>query len=263
MTIDSMDRPTVLYKYLNRKGADVFLEKPQLRHCEFYKLDDICDSLPAFSTLSEEQALQNAIERVSRNPVTGIALEKQVTFYKELGRLSPEYLEQEMRELNSKGEGYTAYVCSLVARPDSIAMWCQYAEDHRGIVFGIRSNLHRVISDKGRFIEQVEYPPTNERLHTPFNNPKLDEEIARVFWTKGLEWDYQEEWRIISGNAETDFLESGEVAEIVFGWRFDGDKERVMGSEVFEATRFFEATPCPTHYRMSIREIQRRNSYSR
>lgn len=251
-----MDRPAVLYKYLDREGADVFFEKPQLLHREFYKLDDICDSLPAFSALSEELSLKNATERASRDSVSTIPLEKRVSFYKRLGMVSPECLDRLMRELVSKGEGYMAYICSLVARPDSIAMWSRYAEDHRGIVFGIPSNLNRVISKRGRFVKQVQYPPTNERPHTPFNNPKLDD-IADVFWTKGLEWKYQEEWRIISGNAETDFLQSGEIAEIIFGWRFDGDKERLMRNEIFETTRFFEATPCPTHYRMSIREIQR------
>src|SRR5713101_1481396 len=250
-----MDRPAVLYKYLNRKGADVFLEKPQLQHPEFYKLDDICDSLPAFSALSEELSLQNSIERALRDSVTTLPFEKQVIFYKQLGIVSPAYLEQLMRELVSKGQGYMAYICSLVARPDSIAMWSRYAEDHREIVFGIPSNLNRVISDKGRFVQQVEYPPTNERPHTPFSNPKLDD-IAHVFWTKGREWEYQQEWRIISGNAETDVLQSGDIAEIIFGWRFAGDKKHVMKSAIFEGTRFFDATPCPTHYRMSICEIE-------
>ena len=170
--------------------------------------------------------------------------------------LPPAYLEQMLRDLISQGHGPTLYICSMVARADSIAMWSLYAEKHKGIVFGISSNLNRVIGDNGRFLQQVEYPPINERPHTPFNNPKLDD-VKHVLWTKGVEWAYQKEWRIISGNGETDFLQSGEITEIIFGWQYEGDKERWMRSEIFETTRFFDAAPCATHYRMSIREIQR------
>lgn len=257
-----MDRPAILYKYLDRKGADTFLGRPQLQHREFFKLDDICDSLPAFSTLSEDDSVRNATERASRDGVATVSFEKKVRFYKRLGMVSPAYLEKQMRELISKGKGYEAHICSLVARPDSIAMWSGYADDHRGIVFGIPSNLNRVISDKGRFLKQVDYPPTNERPNTPFNNPK-SEDIAHVFWTKGLEWKYQEEWRIISANGETDFLQAGEIAEIIFGWRFEGDKEYWMRNQIFENTRFFDAAPCPTHYRMSIREVHKPNDNSK
>ncbi|MBV9645225.1 MAG: hypothetical protein JO334_16825 [Verrucomicrobia bacterium] len=57
-------------------------------------------------------------------------------------------------------------------------------------------------------------------------------------------------------NGETDFLQSGEIAEVIFGWQFKGYKEAVMRNEIFKNTRFFDASPCPTHFRMLIREIK-------
>jgi Protein of unknown function (DUF2971) len=103
-------------------------------------------------------------------------------------------------------------------------MWSQYGDHHRGIAFGIRSNLNRVILDRGRFIQQVKYPATNERPHTRFINPKWAD-VQHVLWTKGKEWEYQKEWRIISTNPDTDFLQPGEVAEVIFGWRFKQAQE--------------------------------------
>jgi len=110
------DRPAVLYKYLDATGAKAFLEKPQLQHRAFEKLDDICDSLPAFSTLSEDLALQNAIERASRDSLAAVALEKQILFYRQLGMRSPADLERMLRDLISQGHGPTLYICSMVAR---------------------------------------------------------------------------------------------------------------------------------------------------
>lgn len=136
-----MTRPPILYKYLDIKGTKTFLEKPQLRHTVFHKLDDVCDSLPAFSELTRDTSRQHALEKVSRHPVEGVPLDKQIAFYEELGLLSATYLEKLLRERISEGScGLTTYICSLVARPDSLAMWHQYAERHQGIVFGIGSD---------------------------------------------------------------------------------------------------------------------------
>lgn len=251
-----MNRPPVLYKYLDAKGAEEFLARPQLRHTAFDKLDDICDSFPAFSQLTQELSRQNAIARASRSSEKDIPFEKSVIFYEELGMLSPTYLEKLMRELISEGQGYTTCICSLVARPDSLAMWHQYAAMHRGIVFGIGSDLDRVIAGKRRFLMQVDYPADNNRPNIAFNDPKLTD-IAHMFWTKGQDWSYQKEWRIISDNPETDYLECGEVKEVIFGYRYSSDKSEVMTRPLFKETEFFEAYPDSTQYQMARVRLDR------
>jgi hypothetical protein len=75
----------------------------------------ISDSLPAFSTLSEDLALQNAIERASRVSLAAVPLEKQILFYRQLGMHSPADLERMLRDLISQGHGPTLYICSMVA----------------------------------------------------------------------------------------------------------------------------------------------------
>ena len=248
--MEVMSRAPILYKYLDVTGAKAFLERPQLRHTAFHGLDDICDSFPAFSHLTADRSRQEAVEKAARKPVKGISFHKQIKFYERLGMVSPSYLETTMRELISQGHGYSAFICSLVARTDSLAMWHQYGDKHGGIVFGIGSDLHRVIGGKGRFLEKVDYPESNERPNTPFNNPK-PAEIAHIFSTKGQDWSYQQEWRIISDNPETDLLDAGEVKEVIFGCRYSGDKGEVMHNPIFKDTKFFDAYPDPKYYRMA------------
>src|SRR5271166_1783339 len=99
-----MNQPPILYKYLDQKSAKAFLENPQLRHIafsEFFKYDDICDSLPTFCELSDSRVESNAIE--------GAASEKEVIFKKALGKLKPEYLEQLMRDQISRVPVAAAY----------------------------------------------------------------------------------------------------------------------------------------------------------
>ncbi|MBV9645224.1 MAG: hypothetical protein JO334_16820 [Verrucomicrobia bacterium] len=108
------------------------------------RLDDICDALPAFSALSGEDLEKNAIERALRDSGVAVPFEKRVSFYKGLGMTQPDCLERLLREqiLNLL---HPIRICSLVTNPNSLAMWSQYADHHNGIVFGIRSNLERVI----------------------------------------------------------------------------------------------------------------------
>ena len=245
------ERPAILYKYLGKKGARDFLEEPQLRYPKFTELDDVCDSIPAFSELTEEESHRHAVERVRQLPNLSVSPEKGIIFFEKLGLLSPSYLEQRLREGMDKWSPST-YICSLSAPNYSLALWALYADKHAGIAFGISSTLGRVIAQKDRFLEKVRY--TERRPSTPFNNPR-PEDVAQVFWTKGTDWSHQKEWRIISPSNETDMLRCGEVAEVIFGYRYAGDKEKYRHREIFKQTRFFEAFPSPSEFRMEIREI--------
>lgn len=248
--------PAILYKYLDESGAQTFLAKPQLRFTKFIDLDDVLDTMPGFTPQSGDQARINAIERVSRNPLESISIKHQLIFFEELGMLSTSYLEELMREV-IKDQGEFPYVCSLSAEPGSLAMWSLYAQRHAGIVFGISSRCDRLIADKERELQQMVYSP--DRPNTPFNNPKF-EDVISALWTKGTDWEHQQEWRILAENGATDYLMRGEVKEVIFGYRYapkvTGDKAEHMKREVFQQTKFFDAFPSPVEHKMIARPIE-------
>jgi hypothetical protein len=246
------ERPPILYKYLGKESARVFLEEPQLRYTKFTELDDICDSIPAFTELTEEESHRQAVERAQRHSDVPVSFEKRIKFFERLGLLPASYLEERLREELARLTAST-HICSLSAPNHSLALWSLYADRHAGIAFGISSAFGRVIAQKGRFLERVRY--STKRPNTPFNNPK-PADVVSVFWTKGTDWSHQEEWRIISQTNETDILRCGEVLQVIFGYRYTGDKEKYMQSEIFKETRFFEAFPGPSGYRMEMREIR-------
>jgi len=251
--------PPILYKYLGESGAKAFLAKPQLRYTKYIDLDDILDTMPGFTPQTDEQARISARERVVQNPLESVSIEHQLIIFEELGKVPPSALEEIWRDVlkeHSGEDSYFPYVCSLSAEPSSLAMWSLYAHRHAGIVFGISSRCDRLIADKGRELQKMIYSPN--RLHTPFNNPKF-EDVAPVLWTKGLDWEHQQEWRILAESDATDYLECGEVKEVIFGYRYDpsttGDKAEHMKREVFKQTKFFDAFPSPTEYKMAVRPI--------
>jgi hypothetical protein len=181
ITFPSDRPPAIVYKYLNAHGAKNFLAAPQLRFTRITELDDILDTMPAFSPQTEVEALENALERVRRNPIESVSLEHQIAFYKRLGKFPPAKLEKWLREFREEHmKGF--FACSMTAERGSLAMWSLYAERHTGIVFGISSTLRRVILDKGRIIYRMHYSP--HRPDTPFNNPK-GEDVAPAFMDEG------------------------------------------------------------------------------
>ena len=226
--------PPILYKYLGESGAKAFLDKPQLRYTKFIDLDDILDTQPGFTPQTDEQARVNAMEQVLHNPDDSISLKHRLTVLEEMGKIPPEALEDIGREI-LKEQAEFPYVCSLTAEPGSLAMWSLYAQRHAGIVFGIGSSCNRLIADKGRDLQKMVYSP--HRPHTPFNNPKF-EDVVPALWTKGMDWEHQQEWRILSETDATDYLICGEVKEVIFGYRYDpkvlGEKAEHMQREIID-----------------------------
>src|ERR1700719_1354615 len=86
--------PPILYKYLSPAGAKAFLVRPQLRYTKFTDLDDILDTQPGFTPLTDEQARANAIERVRRSPLESVSIEHQLIIFEEYGKIPPEALEE-------------------------------------------------------------------------------------------------------------------------------------------------------------------------
>jgi hypothetical protein len=245
--------PPVLYKYLGSGGAKAFLDRPQLRYTKFIDLDDILDTRPGFTPLTDEQARANAIERVRRDPLEAVSIEHQLIIFEEYGKIPPEALEEIMRDVMKDAADFP-FVCSLTSEPGSLAMWSLYAERHAGIVFGITPPLDRLIANKDRGLQKMVYSP--HRPHTPANNPR-PEDVVSVLWTKGMDWEHQQEWRIHSETGATDYLQDGEIKEVIFGYRYDpkisGEKEEYMKRDVFRQTKFFDALPSPMEYKMATR----------
>jgi hypothetical protein len=245
--------PPILYKYLDAAGAKVFLEQPQLRYTKFIDLDDILDTQPGFTPQTDEQARINAIEQVLLNPIDSVSAKHRLIVLEEMGKIPPEALEEIGREVLQEQAEFP-YVCSLSAEQGSLAMWSLYAQRHAGIVFGISSSSNRLIADKGRNLQKMVYSP--RRPNTPFNNPKF-EDVVSALWTKGTDWEHQQEWRILAESDAADDLACGEVKEVIFGYRYDprvsGEKAEHMKRELFQQTKFFDAFPSPTEHKMANR----------
>jgi hypothetical protein len=66
--VPSLPRPTILYKYLDAKGALAFLDRPQLRFSDWRNLDDLTEAVPGFRDLTPAVLEFAIIHQTKLNP---------------------------------------------------------------------------------------------------------------------------------------------------------------------------------------------------
>mgnify|MGYP002639813086 CR=1 FL=1 len=125
---------------------------------------------------------------------------------------------------------HTSGIVCCSANPLSNRMWAHYADCHRGVCIGYRTELHPFW-----LAMEVLYEDPNEPLEVV---QTWEQDVTRfcdhVSRRKGKEWDYEEEYRIPVGPIPEDHtrilpLDPGCISEIRLGVRIDPDfKEQVL-----------------------------------
>lgn len=242
------ERPPVLYKYLDSPGARAFLKEPQMRWKDFRQLDDLMEVLPGYRPLTESEV--QAIAKM-QSEKTGITVEKCAHYYRTLSGVDLTYWEDELRKMIDKAEA-TMFICSMSARPNSGAMWGLYAERHQGIVFGVGPVLDQICGHKMMLTRNVLYDDTRPQNAIPVVDKSVILEAVR---TKSPDWDYQEEWRLISTEVKHWALTREQVAEIVVGYKAAADILELAVGYRANGTKVFQAYPDPQRHTMALKPL--------
>jgi hypothetical protein len=161
-------------------------------------------------------------------------------------------------------------ILSLTPHRDSLLMWAHYAEAHRGLTIGFDGQSDILAgSSPHRAAGPVVY--TRTRPSAPTHGELTD---PKVLLTKGLDWSYEDEWRIIdshhsAGADEPDEtgerwpfdLQSAAVKEVILGFRCGRELEEaaaaVLREPDYQHVRLYTACPSATEYHMDINEWPR------
>jgi hypothetical protein len=166
----------VYYKYLPIERINYF-ENGLLRFTQPQDLNDSFECLPVLQTCKELY-----------NKISGKSYIESISNRVEMHQINAEYLLEDL--INQKNnKSFDFGVFSLSKRYDSNLMWSHYAK-HTGFVIGFDINHDYFISENFLF-RDVLYSD----VRTIFEDGDLNENI---FFTKSIEWSYEEEFRIIS-----------------------------------------------------------------
>lgn len=122
-------------------------------------------------------------------------------------------------------ENCIARVCSLSATWSSNLLWSHYAAGQKGIAIGIELPEN---------IPGVEYVAVNYDDYIPEVTPPINREaISLALSHKSKEWCYEKEIRLVSFDAENNFVDGIKITDIIFGLRCTQDDislvKKIMG----------------------------------
>lgn len=140
---------------------------------------------------------------------------------------------------------------------DSLLMWAHYADGHRGFCIGYSPDC---------FGELVPQPVTYPREPDPLGFGRMHSldgmdlsVLHKMITTKGEEWEYEKEWRVINSAPETEVpLLPGSVKSVIFGSKMTEQNRamlRCLVEKKYSDVTFGEAVPVTGRFKMVIRDI--------
>jgi len=192
-----------LYKYVIAERIDV-LKNGSIRFSQASALNDPIEVSPVFRDIT------NIIPLIDDELYSGQRIEINSTM---LGaamapysvNLGEGYEERKRFEVYmgalvkriSQAFGESLGVLSLTEKPDNLLMWAHYAQQHQGFVIqfdethGFFRQQDQDNPDLGRLLK-VTY--SNDR---PLRASMLELTTQELFLSKGRDWEYEQEWRVL------------------------------------------------------------------
>jgi len=152
-------------------------------------------------------------------------------------------------------------ILSLSARSDSIVMWSHYADTHRGFCLGFS------IKNFGIPIEELRavFYSKERNLNFAFNlisNPNMTEDrFSEEFWseyalTKYVDWQYEQEWRVIGQARTISQYPDESIDRVIFGLRMSqNNRDQVRTILSKKNVNFFEAARSRDAFALEIRHL--------
>lgn len=180
----------LLYKYLSPSiGIEHVLKGRTLRFTPPNELNDPFECVPYLHGGDIDRILGDCSDLAKI--VEGIGLDPQLAARLIKVKAKSKVMEASMGEM--------AGILSLTKREDSLLMWSHYADQHRGIVIGVRAGHTFFQPGNGIGIDGlkgVTYTSARPEIELgkPLDMPNVNDAL---FFTKSPEWSYEEEIRVI------------------------------------------------------------------
>ena len=128
-------------------------------------------------------------------------------------------------------------VLCLTETPDNLLMWAHYADSHQGFVVEFDSdapffNQRNGSSDEFRHIRKVAYSDSRPSLILS------ESEGFSPFFTKGIDWSYEAEWRMMLPLFEANHvIGQGPTGVHLFAYPRTAIRSVIFGCRMTEATK--------------------------
>jgi hypothetical protein len=150
-------------------------------------------------------------------------------------------------------------ILCLSACNDSILMWSHYANYHKGFCIGFKNN----IGVREDLIRQVNYTKSRNNDFVSLyissqtsTNEKANDNLLKAFiFTKYIDWQYEQEWRII-GEKGIAIYPHDCIEHVIFGLKMPPEERNTIRYILKNKNiQFFEAVKSKQHFSIEIRPV--------
>ena len=165
-------------------------------------------------------------------------------------------------------EGASCYwrIFCASRRRDSILMWSHYAKNHEGALIELDSEEPNLFHADGEFTVKVEYKNEKPSFVHSRDVGQFREDLLRVAGTKSLDWQYEEEVRLVF--AKTDCVQDcfvpiarSAVKSVIFGCRspsaFRAQILDFLTHGEYKHVAVYQAALSKTRYELEFEPIKR------
>ena len=223
--------PDHFYKYMSPSTAEIVLDRCTLRWSTPGTLNDPFDMQFDLHVDADHDALKTAVlqkmwdahygeEEAPEGNELGVVINafrgvfpqlSRPDFDHEFGEAFEEGWERFQRQMpvtqaEVRARMADSKVLCLTTRYDNVTMWSHYADSHRGLVLrmkipdGIDSALK--VARPVRYVDALpKFLDDDSLVNVLSGQAAIDvgETLDRMVYTKSLDWEYEEEWRIYAG----------------------------------------------------------------
>ena len=253
----SKQPPEILYKYRNFDARSIsMLANNQIYFASLLDFNDPFDCV-AHEHLFETHTPQS-LELLARlhpqvSPENTARLIEAIQRHPEIKKIIAEQKIALPKFLNETG------VLCLSACNDSILMWSHYANYHKGFCIGFKNN----IGLQDSLIREVSYTKARSNDFIPLylfsqiatTEEAIDNLLQLFIFTKYIDWQYEQEWRII-GEKGIAIYPHDCIEHIIFGLKMPLEERNTIHYLLKNKNvNFFEAVKSKQHFSIEIKPI--------
>ena len=225
----------IVYKYVDFKGLELILKNNTLK---FTNPADFNDPFEFHNSLVDRKLSAKHKLQIVRKYEKNLTAEK-LRRYKEIIRKESGETDSDdhiFRLFEQKKQNTKVTCFSEI--DNNLLMWAHYADQHKGACIGF--NIESLYSDfkHDSYLGQVKY---YRKLITKNLSKYLDDAIFHWICSKGNDWKYEKEVRIIlsSNNCEYLTFDIHSIKEITFGCRVIDENKRNIEKLIFDTFNYY------------------------
>lgn len=193
---------------------------------------------------SAQARVQYTMKLIKDDKHEGITMEQAIKLID--GKITQDYIDNEIynnerliriQEFhNKKG------VLALSSKNDNILMWSHYSDNHYGVCFGFECT-GGIYNNHKKVRYQTHYDDIWSWLHTD------DEIVDRILFSKSIDWQYEDEYRIIKNEIGCEKLPENSLKEIIFGCKMS-EKDKL------EIIKFCKTNKINPHFKEAKMDVE-------